>query len=78
MGLVKKYNVCELWCFNMNINTVGFIAESWWGPHGCSRYSLIIINDVLFMWDIFNVICNMITHLERSWMGYLLFLEINA
>ena len=34
---------------------------------------LIIINDVLFMWDIFNVICNMITDLERSWMGYQFF-----
>ena len=39
---------------------------------------LIIINDVLFMWDIFNVNCNMITDLERSWMGYLFFSEINA
>ena len=39
---------------------------------------LIIINDVLFMWDIFNVNCNMITDLERSWTGYLFFLEINA
>ena len=34
---------------------------------------LIIINDVLFMWDIFNVFCNMITHLERSLMGYFIF-----
>ena len=34
---------------------------------------LIIINDVLFMWDIFNVICNMIIDLEGSWMGYFIF-----
>ena len=34
---------------------------------------LIIINVVLFMWNIFNVICNMVTDLERSWMGYLIF-----
>ena len=39
---------------------------------------LIIINDVLFMWDIFNVICNMIIDFEMSQMGYLFFLEINA
>ena len=32
---------------------------------------LIIINDVLFMWDIFNAICNMIIDLEGSSMGYL-------
>ena len=39
---------------------------------------LIIIIDVSFMWDIFNVICNMIRDLERSWMGYLFFLAINT
>ena len=38
---------------------------------------LIIINVVLFMWDIFNVICYMITDLEMSYMGYLI-LEINV
>ena len=34
---------------------------------------LIIINAVLFMWNIFNEICNMVTNLEKSWMGYLIF-----
>ena len=38
---------------------------------------LIIINVVLFMWNIFNVICYMITDLERSQMDQLI-LEMNA
>ena len=38
---------------------------------------LIIINVVLFMWNVFNVICYMITDLERYQMDQLI-LEMNA
>ena len=26
-GTIKKNNACELWCFKVDVKTVGFIAE---------------------------------------------------